>query len=91
MGHFAFTVVIEADSRQEAERKLLEFQTIVSNYKKYTINDLFGDVIKACSTVAAKSYEQWLNTNGEKITKVSSHLPSENLKKVDEADNGNSG
>ncbi len=46
---FNFVVFIEANSRVEAEQKIIEFQRIVSEYKKYTMNDALGKVVTVCS------------------------------------------
>lgn len=46
---YTFPIQIEANSRKEAEEKLLEFMKIAAAHKKVTTNDVMGNLAKLCS------------------------------------------
>ena len=52
MAKYVLPIMIEANTRQEAENKLLQLLKVGSEYKKVTLNDALGGIVKVCTEVA---------------------------------------
>ncbi len=48
---YTLPIQIEANSRKEAEEKLLEFMKIAAEHKKVATNDVMSNVAKLCSVL----------------------------------------
>jgi hypothetical protein len=51
MAKYVLPIMIEANSKQEAEQKLLQLLKVGKEYQKFTFNDVFGGIVTACTEV----------------------------------------
>jgi hypothetical protein len=69
---YTLPIQIEANSRKEAEEKLLTFMKIAAEHKKVTLNDVLGSVTKLCSelSVIAQRHNKAMHEIEEPLRKM---------------------